>query len=350
VPGSSQTRAAAAALVAGLLLAAAADGALAVSGITVSVEATANLWAAGQAGPIEDGTLPAEIVVPEGETIASFPHVSGSWSNTGGPMFSADGERPAVGTAYDCGGPPPCTVMASNGLSGLSDAARFWYLTGVFLGPGTPGGTSPASVDFTDRHELTVLEPALDQVFFIGDGRTSDGVVQQFLVPPGAARLFLGMVDILEPGRAAGWYIDNHGSLEVTASWLRLRLYRGPGILDTWLLLAVVGAIAFLTVVRARGSRLDSRPTGWRERSAASAGRHTGPDGWGQAEILEGPERKIAAREASTGPDRAPSDRDHDELGQPDGREADKDVHEPEVDVVLGRRARPPDSARRSPR
>jgi hypothetical protein len=256
----SQARFALAALAAGLLAVSVAEGSLAVSAITVRVEATANPWAAGQAGPPEDGVLPAEIALPEGVAKVWFPRVSGNWSNDR-TMLSADGERPVVGTSFDCGGPPPCTVTASNGLSGLTDAASFWYLSGVFIGPGTPGGTPPASIDFTRRHEFTVLKPALGQVFFIGDGRKSDGIVQQFRVPPGATRLFLGMVDICAPGEAAGCYFDNAGSLEVTSSWgsmpdtATLTAPAVPRHDSHWLLLAVVGAAAFLTVLHLRPAR-----------------------------------------------------------------------------------------------
>ncbi len=253
----SRPRFALAALVAGLLVVAVADATLADPAVTIRVDAIGNLWAAGQAGQPTDGKVPAEIALPEGETMVWFAHVSGSWSNTG-PMLSADGERPAVGTSYECGGPPPCTVLASNGLSGLTDAAKFWYLTGVFLGPGTPGGTPPPSIDFTRRHEFRVLKPELGQTFFIGDGRTSDGIVQQFRVPPGATRLFLGMVDICRPGEAAGCYFDNDGSLAVTTSWGSMpdtATLPAPAVPihdSNWLLLAAVGAVALLAALHPR--------------------------------------------------------------------------------------------------
>ena len=253
---SSRPHLALAAFATGLLVVAMADATLADSAATVRVDALANPWLAGQAGQPGDGILPAAIALPERVTIVLFPHVSGSWSNTG-PMFSPDGEPPIVDPPFACGAPPPCTVMASNGLSGLTDSAMFWYLTGVFLGPGTPGGTPPPSIDFTRRHEFKVLEPALGQVFFIGDGRTSDGIVQQFRVPQSATRLFLGMADICMPGEAAGCYFDNDGSLEVTMSWgtpdtATLPAPAVPRRNSNWLLLATVSAFALLTALRIR--------------------------------------------------------------------------------------------------
>jgi len=246
-----------AAFAAGLLVGALADASLAVSAAAVHVDATANPWFAGQPRTIGDGILPPGIVVPEGRTNVFFPLVTGSWSNSG-PMFAADGERPVAGGLFDCGGPPPCTVLASNGLSGLIDAERFWYLTGVFIGPGTPAGSPPASIDFTLSHDFTVLEPALGQVFFIGDGRTADGDAHLFRVPAGSTRLFLGMVDVCLPGETAGCYYDNSGSLEVAMSWgstpdtATLAAPTGPRRDNNWVLLAVGGAIAFLAAFRLR--------------------------------------------------------------------------------------------------
>lgn len=254
---SGQHRVALAGLAAGLLVVAVADASLAISAVIVHVEATANPWAAGSPGPPADGTLPAEVGLPGGQTVAWFPHVSGSWSNTDPAMVMlADGERPVVDPPFACGAPPPCTIAASSSLSGLTDAARFWYLAGVFIGPGAPGGIAPPSIDFTGRHDFRVLEPSLGQVFFIGDGRTSDDVVQQFRIPPGATRLFLGMVDICQPGEAAGCYFDNGGSLEVTVSSGDMpdtATVPSPAVSSrdiNSLLLAAAGVVALLTVVR----------------------------------------------------------------------------------------------------
>jgi hypothetical protein len=54
------------------------------------------------------------------------------------------------------------------------------------------------------------LSPELKQVFFIGDGLTGtgDGAIQDFEIPAGATRLFLGTMD------GYGWY-NNIGSFEV---------------------------------------------------------------------------------------------------------------------------------------
>lgn len=89
-------------------------------------------------------------------------------------------------------------------------------LIGVFIGAGTPGGTAPAGLNFLtpSSQAQTTISPQLNQVFFIGDGLTGtgSGSVQQFVVPAGATRLYLGTSD--GPGAS----FNNSGSLSVTVS------------------------------------------------------------------------------------------------------------------------------------
>lgn len=239
-----------------------AGAAVADASAIVRVDATANPWWAGRKTAPNDGTLPAKIAIPGGESSVTFPDVTGEWSHAG-PMVSADGHTPDE--VHECGGPPPCTVLPTNGLSGLSDAARFWYLVGVFIGPGEPSGNPPASLDFTDRHEFQALAPEPDQVFFIGDGRTSDGTLQRFRVPDGATRLYLGMADICQPPGEPACYFDNEGSLEVTASWggapdtdaLPVRDLATPPANTLGWPLILAGIVAFVVVSRSSGRRRD---------------------------------------------------------------------------------------------
>lgn len=72
---------------------------------------------------------------------------------------------------------------------------------GVFLGPDRPDQTSPpARLDFSTpaSRDFTTLRPQLKQVFFIGDGLNSAGQTQQFIIPEGATRLFVGSMDEYE--------------------------------------------------------------------------------------------------------------------------------------------------------
>jgi hypothetical protein len=91
---------------------------------------------------------------------------------------------------------------ALNGISGMNGPQD--SLVGVFLGPDLPDQTpAPGALDFNSSDPNSVpggidylsLAPALKQVFFIGDGRTGTGQVQQIVVPAGATRLFLATFD-----------------------------------------------------------------------------------------------------------------------------------------------------------
>ena len=94
---------------------------------------------------------------------------------------------------------------------------RLNSLVGVFLGASSPtGGATPAALDFAGGLGFASLAPAIGQIFFIGDGLTSDsnaglfnGALQEFLVPTGATRLYLGTAD------GFGWF-NNSGSFSVT--------------------------------------------------------------------------------------------------------------------------------------
>jgi hypothetical protein len=74
-------------------------------------------------------------------------------------------------------------------------------LVGVFLDDGAPNNSpTPPGLDFSDGglgRAFAQLCPGLKQPFFIGDGLTGQGggAPQQFVVPAGATRLFLGTVD-----------------------------------------------------------------------------------------------------------------------------------------------------------
>src|SRR5262249_39763270 len=97
-------------------------------------------------------------------------------------------------------------------LSGLSAAAN--ALIGVFLDDQMPGASEqpPPSLDERSATDFTTLSPLLRQVFFIGDGLTGTGSRQQFVVPPGAPRLFLGSNDV------AGANNNNTGQFAVLVS------------------------------------------------------------------------------------------------------------------------------------
>ncbi|CCI18634.1 conserved hypothetical protein [Microcystis aeruginosa PCC 9807] len=100
---------------------------------------------------------------------------------------------------------------SENGISDIT--APLNSLVGVFLDNSQPDLTpAPAALDFSSIGlNFSSLAPQVKQVFFIGDGLTgtNSGAVQNFIVPTGATRLFLGTMDIFE-------WNNNTGSFSVT--------------------------------------------------------------------------------------------------------------------------------------
>ena len=166
-----------------------------------SVPGTANPWLAGMpngsaacggdSAPAESPVL-AQPVIPG--TVLSF-DVSGSTDHGG----------PPIGLSPDGG--PLQTHAAENGIA--SNNVPISSLVGVFLDASVPT-SSPAPASFLFSPGVTVSRPGLKQPFFIGDGRTGTGtgVAQQFVVPSGAKRLFLGTQD------GCPW-LDNGGSFQI---------------------------------------------------------------------------------------------------------------------------------------
>jgi len=91
-------------------------------------------------------------------------------------------------------------------------------LVGVFTPAGGPSGPTPAALNFTGSGGIgtsfATLSPALDQLFFIGDGLTGtgSGTVQQFFAPAGAGTLYLAVSD------SVGASGNNSGSITVDVS------------------------------------------------------------------------------------------------------------------------------------
>lgn len=180
----------------------------------ITVNATDNIYGAGQGSAPGGGTLPGFISVL-GSSIFKLSAVAGSITagcasaegcitiNGGGSFNDPDG----VGNPQ-----PTFTSPGTAVLSGIT-APNAGFLLGVFVPSGGPAGAAPAALIFTTT-SFTSLSPLLDQVFFIGDGLTGDGTgtAQQFNVPANAASLYLGIVDF------GGAYGDNSGTFTVNYS------------------------------------------------------------------------------------------------------------------------------------
>jgi hypothetical protein len=124
-------------------------------------------------------------------TTMTFDNVSGNANyNDQTPAGTADGDTSTIVSDI---------IEGENGISNIN--APIDSLIGVFMSDSAPvPGQAPADLDFTTDAErnFTSLSPQLNQTFFIGDGRTDGGNPQQFVVPAGATRLFIGNMDAYE--------------------------------------------------------------------------------------------------------------------------------------------------------
>jgi len=104
-------------------------------------------------------------------------------------------------------------IFPTLGLSGI--ISPLTSILGVFLSDEIPDQTvEKEMLIFFEIEDLDfeVLRPKLEQVFFIGDGKTSDNKIQKFVAPNGATRLFIGVEDCL------GCSNNNGGQFEIDFS------------------------------------------------------------------------------------------------------------------------------------
>ncbi|MEM8711025.1 MAG: hypothetical protein AAGG01_08740 [Planctomycetota bacterium] len=174
------------------------------------IPSSANLYAAGLTSPLTlpsgGGTVPVELDLALTGPQVRFGDVRGTLScclaeDPTGP----DGLTSCCETDLDSLG----------GISGLKMLSGAHFLAGVFLTDAPPTSTPPPILDQTLSKNALVVSPLLQQTFFIGDGR-ANGLQQTFVAPPGATRLFLGIMDGLFTTGPPGYYADNRGGYQVS--------------------------------------------------------------------------------------------------------------------------------------
>ena len=109
----------------------------------------------------------------------------------------------------------------------FSATGAFAFQTGFPQDPPDGGTDFDFSLPLGPGLDYLSLSPLLKQVFFIGDGQTDGGVLQQVIVPTGASRLYLATMDMW------GWY-NNSGSFAVNVGPVPLPstiLLLGSGLL-----------------------------------------------------------------------------------------------------------------------
>lgn len=190
---------------------------------TVTIPSTANPYLAG---------MPAGSTAMYGDTttnagalqVTGIPVTPGTWIT----LTSVSGSTNVLPGYVSSAGPDGLTsipvhhgqnydysINAPGPENGVADAVMYESsFMGMFLDNNRPDATAaPATVvDWTQpsaQNQANYTNLAMKQPFFIGDGQTSGGTVQKFLVPQGATRLYLGIWD------GVGYY-NNSGSLTAT--------------------------------------------------------------------------------------------------------------------------------------
>ncbi len=217
------------AIILGIGLALASSLSAPLHALTVAVPGSANPWLAGmpEGATSSQDTAPAQSPIfidlsqvgPGGYlTFAAF----GATDNGGGLQFGADGD--------DSGWIVDHAYGVENGIA--NSALPFLALTGVFLDDTQPDGSAaPVALDYKSlTTSFTSFAAQLKQPFFIGDGLTPSGQVQQFLIPTQATRLFLGTAD------GYGWN-NNSGVLLVEISAV-------PAPASAWIMLVGFALLA----------------------------------------------------------------------------------------------------------
>ncbi|WP_141732323.1 hypothetical protein [Oligoflexus tunisiensis] len=108
------------------------------------------------------------------------------------------------------------TLGSVNGLSNIT--APINSLVGVFLDdtPMASRSAAPAPLDFStvEARNFQTLSPQIGQIFFIGDGKDANGILQSFVVPAGTTRLYLAIMDQYE-------WSNNQGQLSGNIQWVK---------------------------------------------------------------------------------------------------------------------------------
>lgn len=186
----------------------------------VQVDAKSDPWLAGMPDKSQAsfcpsnniGALPSIAPQNSPTEVKEIPLKSGShltFKVQGGSTHISREQHSSIGAEGDIKYLTSHDAKAENGISNIK--APINSLVGVFLEAEQPDNDSPPGTlifDPPDKLNYSTISPQLKQVFFIGDGRTITGIKQKVIVPLGAKRLYLGIMD------ACSWR-DNTGSLDV---------------------------------------------------------------------------------------------------------------------------------------
>jgi hypothetical protein len=194
----------------GLATAASSAAALSTSVTDVVVDGQMNVYG-GDPGGGGAGIPAYQFALPDWtDRVLNMDLVRGEVSCcSGGSTFNGPDGGPFAGGFT--------SISAFGGTSGLT-APNTMFLVGVFRDADGPG-VAPAALNYSGASPTpgdAAFAPAIDQVFFIGDGLTGtgSGSTQLFAIPDSATLLQLGFADAFAFTGAPGWYGDNMGTLK----------------------------------------------------------------------------------------------------------------------------------------
>ncbi len=214
----------------------------------VTVNADSNIFGAGHATTVGPGGGGAGVLPPEYDFgFTAGPNALLTFSSVTGTVIVNAGTGDNVNDPDGVGaGSSDLSVNSLDGISGIL-GPHAGFLVGVFENDTEPADPAPARLDFSSiGTNFTSLAPSLNQVFFIGDGLTGNGVgtAQQFQIPIGATRLFFGIADAPAYHGDPGGYNDNTG--QFTASFT---IVPEPSSLAL-IVVGIVGAAAYARSTR----------------------------------------------------------------------------------------------------
>jgi hypothetical protein len=181
-----------------------------LSSNTVHIPAISWLWLAAMPAGFTSGNVSVPLNSPIEAGIAVIPGWTVQMSATG----TVKSTQSSSTTYGPDGGGSVGYIGGGLPTNGIGDIHCVDYaLIGVFLDMTEPALPRPATLDFSGAaKDLTLLQPQLKQPFLIGSGSTSAGQARKILVPNGASRLFLGIMDDRTN------ISDNAGAFSVTLS------------------------------------------------------------------------------------------------------------------------------------
>ncbi len=177
----------------------------------IAVDGKAAIYDAGREVPTLDGQLPPMLAVPDGASSMNVNEVLGIVRAH--PALQWGGPDGNFTTANDS------DINSFQGISGLLHPGTL-PLIAVFLSDDLPQEAAPSRLDFNALgSNFGSLSPEIGQSFFVGNGWTDGGMLQDFVVPTGATRVFFGFADAGYFTGEPGTYADNDGAFAADVSF-----------------------------------------------------------------------------------------------------------------------------------